>query len=183
MIELSFSHVGFYVFDLPRMESFYTRLLGFKVTDRGVARGRDIVFLSRDPNEHHQIALVAGRTTDETTVNQLSFRLRDLADLQRMLRAVKAQPDASDVMGTDHGTSWSLYFRDPEGNRIELFVTTPWYVTQPRVDPLDLERPIEEIEAATEAACRRDPSFRLAQDWSSEMAQRLAATDEDPKHR
>ena len=34
-------------------------------------------------------------------------------------------------------------------------MTTPWYVKQPRVDPLDLERPIEEIVAATEAACRQ----------------------------
>jgi len=178
MVSLSFSHVGFYVFDLPRMESFYQRLLGFHVTDRGVARGRDIVFLTRDPNEHHQIALVAGRTTDETTVNQISFRLRGLEDLQQMLAAVKAEPGATDVMGTDHGTTWSLYFRDPEGNRIELFVTTPWYVRQPRVDALDLERPIADIMAATEAACRQDPSFRLAQDWSVDVAGRLAQTDE-----
>ena len=114
MVEFSFSHVGFYVFDLPRMESFYQRVLGFHVTDRGVARGRDIVFLTRDPNEHHQIALVGGRTTDETTVNQISFRLRALEGLQQMLRAVKAEPDASDVVSTDHGTTWSLYFAIPK---------------------------------------------------------------------
>jgi catechol 2,3-dioxygenase len=178
MIDLSFSHVGFYVFDLPLMEAFYTRLLGFCVTDRGVARGRDLVFLSRDRNEHHQIVLVAGRVSTETTVNQISFRLRSLEDLQRMALAVRADPGVSDVMGTDHGTAWSLYFRDPEGNRIELFVTTPWYVRQPRVEPLDLTRPVAQIVAATEAACRSDPSFRPAQEWSRDFAVRLTGANE-----
>ena len=37
-IPLSFSHLGIHVSDLPRMEDFYTRVLGFTVTDRGMAR-------------------------------------------------------------------------------------------------------------------------------------------------
>ena len=31
---LSFSHMGIYAADLGRMEDFYTRVLGFAVTDR-----------------------------------------------------------------------------------------------------------------------------------------------------
>lgn len=177
MPPLSFSHVGFFVFDLARMEAFYTRLLGFQVTDRGVARGRDLVFLSRDPREHHQIVLVAGRTAAETTVNQISFRLPSLEALQEMAARVRAEPEASDIMGTDHGNSWSCYFRDPEGNRIELFVDAPWYVTQPRVEPLDLARPAAEIVAATLEACRGDPSFRPVEEWRAELALRLAAPE------
>jgi catechol-2,3-dioxygenase len=175
MPPLSFSHVGFFVFDLARMEAFYTRLLGFTVTDRGVARGRDLVFLSRDAREHHQIVLVAGRTAGETTVNQISFRLPSLEALQEMAARVWAEPEASDVMGTDHGNAWSCYFRDPEGNRIELFVDAPWYVSQPRVEPLDLARPAAEIVAATLEACRGDPSFRPVEKWREELARRLAA--------
>ena len=37
--DLAFSHIGFYVTDIERMEAFYTRFLGFTVTDRG-ALGR-----------------------------------------------------------------------------------------------------------------------------------------------
>jgi catechol 2,3-dioxygenase-like lactoylglutathione lyase family enzyme len=33
-IPLSMSHIGLYVHDLPRMEDFYTRVLGFTVTAR-----------------------------------------------------------------------------------------------------------------------------------------------------
>ena len=32
---LSFSHFGFYVRDLERMADFYTRVLGFAISDRG----------------------------------------------------------------------------------------------------------------------------------------------------
>ena len=56
-IPLSMSHIGLYVHDLPRMEDFYTRVLGFTVTDRGKVRGADIVFTSWDPKDHHQVAL------------------------------------------------------------------------------------------------------------------------------
>ena len=37
-VPLSMSHIGLYVHDLPTMEDFYTRVLGFTVTDRGKVR-------------------------------------------------------------------------------------------------------------------------------------------------
>ena len=63
-VPLSMSHIGLYVHDLPTMEDFYTRVLGFTVTDRGKVRGADIVFTSWDPKDHHQVALVSGRPKD-----------------------------------------------------------------------------------------------------------------------
>src|SRR5690606_35844450 len=55
---LTFSHMGIYVTDVARMEDFYTRLLEFTVTDRGELDTPNgpvfLVFLSRDPDEHHQ---------------------------------------------------------------------------------------------------------------------------------
>ena len=45
-VPLSMSHIGLYVHDLPQMEDFYTRVMGFTVTDRGKVRGADIVFTS-----------------------------------------------------------------------------------------------------------------------------------------
>ncbi len=77
-IPLSMSHIGLYVHDLPRMEDFYTRVLGFTVTDRGKVRGADIVFTSWDPKDHHQVALVSGRPKDLpfNHINQISFQGR-----------------------------------------------------------------------------------------------------------
>ena len=66
---LSFSHFGFFVRDIPGMEDFYTRVLGFAVTDRGeldTPRGRvSLVFMTRDPKDHHQIVLASGRARSE----------------------------------------------------------------------------------------------------------------------
>ena len=55
---ISFSHFGIHVTDLPLMEEFYTRVIGLVVTDRGPLRdGSTLAFLSRDPDEHHQMVL------------------------------------------------------------------------------------------------------------------------------
>jgi catechol 2,3-dioxygenase len=172
---VAFSHFGFYVKDLEKMRDFYCRVLGFVETDRGIARGRPIVFLSRDPKEHHQIVLVEGRTAgvDELVINQISLRVGSLAELKQRYARVKRETDVSDINPTDHGTAWSLYFRDPEKNRIELFVDSPWYVEQPRVDPLDLEASVKEIMARTRATIEKHPSFRPIEDWQREFASKL----------
>ena len=120
------SHIGIYVHDLPKMEDFYTRVLGFTVTDRGKVRGMDIVFTSWDAKDHHQVILVAGRPRElaYNHINQMSFRVASVEDLQTVWRNVKDEPDVTDMRGMDHGNAWSFYFRDPEGNRIEAVTFT-----------------------------------------------------------
>ena len=51
------SHVGLYVHDVPKMIDFYTKVLGFVVSD-GAEDGR-ITFLSRNPSDHHQVGTLA----------------------------------------------------------------------------------------------------------------------------
>src|SRR5207244_13513711 len=62
--KLTLSHFGLSCFDLARMEDFYTRVLGMTVTDRGEVAGgiAQLVFLTTDPAEHHQLVLASGRT-------------------------------------------------------------------------------------------------------------------------
>ncbi len=78
-ISISFSHCGFYVMDLDRMVDFYTRFLGFIVSDRGTmtSGGGQIAFLTRDPEEHHQLVFASGRPKDLSfnIVNQVSLRV------------------------------------------------------------------------------------------------------------
>jgi catechol-2,3-dioxygenase len=178
---VAFSHFGFYVKDLEKMRAFYTRVLGFIETDRGIARGRPIVFLSRDPREHHQIVLVEGRTgsVDELVINQISLRVGSLAELRSIYAQIKQETAISEMYTTDHGTAWSIYFRDPEKNRVELFVDSPWYVEQPRVDPLDLEASDTEIMARTRAAIETHPSFHPIEEWRREFAAKLTKKMEE----
>jgi catechol 2,3-dioxygenase len=176
--DLSLSHFGFFVFDMTRMERFYTEALGFVVTDRGSLRGRDLLFLSRNPAEHHQIVMASGRTgqPDDQVINQLSFRVTSLDALKDFHAQIRQRDEVHDINPVSHGNAWSVYFRDPEGNRIEVFVDAPWYVTQPRGEPLDLSLPADEIMRRTEAACREDPGFMPVAQWQAGFAARLTAS-------
>ncbi|MBI1845822.1 MAG: VOC family protein [Candidatus Rokubacteria bacterium] len=172
--EMAFSHVGLYVTDQERMAAFYTRVLGFTITDRGPVGDTSLVFLSRDPREHHQIVLASGRPADTpfNVVNQISFRVAGLADVRAMHARLAGEP-VSDVQCVSHGNAMSVYFRDPEGNRIEVFCDTPWYVTQPVRIPFDFSRSDEELMRWAEDAARRLPGFTPAAEREREMARRM----------
>ena len=174
---VSFSHFGIYVTDLARMEDFYTRVLGLLVSDRGqVPGGSDLVFLSRDPDEHHQIVLATGRPpgVEFNVVNQISFKLPTLADLKAMHARARDEGTKQFRIVT-HGNAWSVYFADPEGNRVEVFVDTPWHTPQPVVEPFDIEAPVEVIERETEALCRNRPGFMSRAQWRAAQVTRMAA--------
>ena len=179
--EVAFSHVGLFVHDLERMEGFYRRVLGFTVTDRGElptpAGGRvGLVFLSRDPSEHHQLVLATGRpsTVGFNVVNQISFRVRDLAALRRFHSVLEGERVRA-LAPVTHGNAISLYFHDPEGNRIELFFDTPWYCAQPVREPVDLDRSDADVLAETERLARSQPGFTTREAWMAELAGRMDA--------
>ena len=168
-----FSHLGFYVRDLNRMARFYREVLCFFETDRGLLGSADLVFLSRDPTEHHQIVLATGRPADLnfSVINQVSFRVPDLATLREMERRARVDPDVTDLVAVTHGNAISIYFRDPEGNRIEVFMDTPWYCEQPLREPIDLSQSDASVMAAAEKLARIRPKFRSREQWVSEMEQ------------
>lgn len=173
--DLEFSHVGIHVRDMDTMVGFYQRVLGLVLTDRGHLPGRELAFMSRNPREHHQVVLVSGRTgaEDDKVINQISFRVASLERLQEMFGWLQRESGPSRFRAIDHGNAWTLYFHDPEGNRLELFVDTPWYVQQPRSEPLDLTEPADRIRARTQAWCRADPSFAPAQAWRADLKARI----------
>ncbi len=172
---LSFSHFGFYVQDIDRMERFYTELLGFFVTDRGTLAGPTgefkLVFLSRDPDEHHQIVLATGRpeALAFNLINQISLRADSLGTLKN-LYAKLAQAGAGDIQPITHGNAISVYLRDPEGNRLELFIDTPWYVNQPMRVPIDFNLPDDELMQVVEAHASQLPGFQPRSEWRARMA-------------
>lgn len=181
---LKFSHLGIYVHDLERMTDFYSRILGFPVTDHGLLHGSiPITFLSRDPGEHHQIALIKARAADgkDNVINQISFRLPDLENLQRLRKRLIAEGFIKEGVtkhrAITHGNAFALYVHDPEGNQVELFVDSPWYIEQPCSEPIDFDRPVADIMAESEAFCRKSPGFRPIEEWRAQMVERIAAHD------
>ena len=176
----SFSHMGMFVADLARMQDFYTRLLGFTVTDSGdmeTPRGRlQFVFVSRDPREHHQIVMVGGKPRELAfnPINQISFRMTEFKGLREMYRRLVAE-EVSELYPVSHGNALSVYFHDPEANRIELFVDTPWYVRQPLRVPMDMRLSDAELWSWAEREARKQPGFKPVDEWRAEMARRMAA--------
>lgn len=124
-------HVGLHVTDLDRMRKFYTRVLGLTVTDESTERGR--VFLSSRPGfEHHELLLATGRNApaDTRLVQQLSWRVGDVAGLQELYRSL-LDSEAEIMSVITHGNALAVYFLDPEKNRCEVYVHTGLSVPQP----------------------------------------------------
>ena len=170
--------MGMFVADLARMRDFYTRVLGFTVTDSGeleTSRGKlQFVFLSRNPAEHHQIVLATGKpeSLPFNPINQISFRMAEFAGLREMYRRVVAEK-VKELYPASHGNALSVYFHDPEGNRLELFVDTPWYVKQPLRVPMDMEMSDGQLWAWAEREAKKMPGFRPVEEWRSEISKRI----------
>jgi catechol 2,3-dioxygenase len=170
------SHCGIFARDVSRLVDFYTRILGLVVSDRGISSngGAELAFLTASPEHHHQFVVVSGRAPQgTTTVNQLSFKVRGLDELKEIHRRVREE-GITEIRQVSHGNALSIYFPDPEGNRIEVYMDTPWYVPQPHGVPIDLTRSDEEIMAETERHCRQTPGFLPLEQWKKAIADRLA---------
>ena len=131
--------------DFLKMRDFYTRVLGLTVTDESPERGSS--FLSADPeNEHHELALGQSRGPDHPDgarpktrgVGQISFIVESMDALKMLYRRVNDEGMRIDNVVT-HGISCSVYFFDPEDNRIEIYYKTGYVVKQGFGRAIDLE--------------------------------------------
>ena len=119
---LNIGHVHLKVSDLKRAEEFYTKLLGFKVNER--VNGYIFLTLGK---KHHDLALQEIENAKKPTENTIGLyhfaieakNIRELAKLYFKLK----QEDVN-VSPIDHGISKTLYFSDPDGNGIEVYVDT-----------------------------------------------------------
>ncbi|MDO9279407.1 MAG: VOC family protein [Polaromonas sp.] len=171
------SHFGIYVTNVERMVDFYTGVFGFTITDRGFGPNfkSELVFMSASPDQHHQLVLASGRPPEATfsTVMQISFLVPDIQHI-RDAQAAALALGASNMRSLNHGNALSIYFADPEGNTVEVYADTPWYVAQPHGDPLDLSKSDEELMRETEAICRADPTFMPLADWRAQFERQKA---------
>ena len=138
-------HVGLYCDDLGKMRDFYARVLGLTISDENLERG--ICFLSAAPDaEHHELALVQAREPGQKThnVQQVSFKVKTLDDVRAFYHRLRQEGMKIDRTVT-HGIACSVYFFDPEDNRIELYYTTPYKVRQPLGEVIDLDKPDAEL--------------------------------------
>src|ERR1044071_5151651 len=171
-MQMSFSHIGLFVTDLPKMVEFYTRILGLVVSDRDVREdGSEIAFMTSDPREHHQVVFATGRPADlpYNMIQQISFRAPSLAALREAYNKLRKEPIV-ELGPVTHGNAISAYFRDPEGNRLEVFVDTKWHVPQPCAEPVDLMKSDDEIMIFVDQQTAKLPGVTVRAEWERERA-------------
>ena len=113
--ELKFSHMGIFATNPEALGSFYEEVLGFTRTDKGEMPGpggklMELVFLSRDPEEHHQIVMVSGRPADLAfnVVNQISLSTTSLGEVKQMYALLKERQDITELLTVTHGNGAAL---------------------------------------------------------------------------
>jgi catechol 2,3-dioxygenase-like lactoylglutathione lyase family enzyme len=178
------SHFEIRVRDSAAMEKFYTEILGFTVTDRGLlARGpgvgRELVFMSHSPEEHHQIVLIPSEATAAGSgIGHVAFRVDSLDEVRRVFAKVQTLPHAKPEP-VSHGNTWSVYFRDPEDNRIEVFTQTPWHATQPCRFDVDYGLSDAALREATLASAEALDGFTTTEAWREGFVKRFEESAAD----
>ncbi len=171
------AHFGIFVFDLDKMVEFYTQVFRLTITDEGLGHnfGNKLVFMSATEDQHHQLVLSAGRSEKSpvSTIMQASFLVPDLAEL-RWNRDKAESLGAYEIRPMNHGNAWSVYYFDPEGNRVEVYLDTPYYVNQPYGTPLNLALSEEALLAETYAMVKDDPTYMPLADWQAKFRTRGA---------
>ena len=114
---------------------------------------------------------------DAGSLNHVAFRVGSLTELRRRYEQLSAEDTVTDVDPVSHGSWLSVYYRDPENNRMEFFWDTPWYVKQPIIDALDFSLSDEEILRVTEETYCDFEGFRPMSEWRAEAVRNVATED------
>jgi catechol 2,3-dioxygenase len=119
-----------------------------------------VAFLSQVGSEHHQLAFAPVRSDSHATaLDHMAFRVDSLAEVKTLAAKLQADGRASGLHAVNHGNAWSIYFKDPEGNGIEVFCDSPWGVQQPQARPWDLSMSEAELRRQTEEQFAAEPGF------------------------
>ncbi|HEX6004679.1 MAG TPA: VOC family protein, partial [Burkholderiales bacterium] len=121
-------HLVLRVKDIQRSRRFFEEVLRFPVVGQNE---RGMVFFSTDREDnHHMLALVPGKEgaatpkPDQIGMQHVSFELGSFAELQEAWRHFKANNVPIDYT-VFHGITKSVYFFDPDGNRLEVYCNVP----------------------------------------------------------
>jgi catechol 2,3-dioxygenase-like lactoylglutathione lyase family enzyme len=151
------NHAVLYVRDVERSVAFYTDVLGFRVLDVLPEGFRGAAFLQApgSTNDHDlglfeigsAAASPAGRG-GAVGLYHLAWEVDTLAELERL--AARLSEAGALAGASDHGTTKSLYAKDPDGLEFEV----AWIVPADRIDESAVEarKQIGRLDLARELA-------------------------------
>jgi catechol 2,3-dioxygenase-like lactoylglutathione lyase family enzyme len=114
-----FAHFVLRTGQIDKMAEWYRTVLGARI----VFRDERLCFLSYD-DEHHRLALIqvpglAARDPEAAGTDHVAYSYRDLGELLATYRRLKEQAIVPH-WPINHGVTTSMYYRDPDNNRVEL---------------------------------------------------------------
>ena len=162
--DVRIGHVHLSVADLDRATAFYHDVLGFDVMAYGPDFGVPGAAFLSSGGYHHHVGLntwdsEGGAHPPEGHTGLYHFALlyRDSRELGRAVRRLLDRGYPIDG-AEDHGTTVSVYLRDPDGNGIELYYDRPsseWLDPQGnpvlKAEPFDPRELMAEVTARAEA--------------------------------
>ncbi len=163
-------HVVLMVEDLERSVEFYTKILGFRVSDvypASMMPGK-MVFM-RCNADHHGIALIGGKKgrSEHAELHHLAFEVATLDEVLRARDHLNEHDVPIDFEGRRRaGAQVAVEFRDPDDHRLEIFWGLDQVGTDGRVRPPEEWREALSLEAALDNpppgqdTTLRDPSLR-----------------------
>lgn len=116
-----FAHFVLRVRDLERSIAWYQTVLGMEI----VHRAAKLAFLTYD-DEHHRLALAETPVDGPVPpgapgLDHVAYTLRSLGELLATYKRLEAE-GILPAWPINHGLTTSLYYQDPDGNRVEFQV-------------------------------------------------------------
>jgi len=153
MVIKRLNHAVLYVRDAERSASFYESVLGFERLSMGAGLTGAVFMRAGGSTNDHDLGLfsvgeqVADSGAGRSTVGlyHLAWEVDTLTDLEQLAGRLR---EAGALVGaSDHGTTKSLYAKDPDGLEFEVAWVVPadrldqaTLDARQRISPLDLER-------------------------------------------
>lgn len=120
-------HVNLYVRNAERSRQWYEEILGLHTYD---FKPGWAAFMSADINQSHEVALMQVgddaplQQKGQVGLNHMAWMMNSLDDLKELYQRLKDKNVPIDHI-SDHGISVGIYFRDPDGNGVEVSYEMP----------------------------------------------------------
>ncbi len=120
-------HVNIYVRNADRARDWYEKVLGLHTYHHRPGRA---AFMSADLDQSHEVALMQvgedapGPMRGQVGLNHMAWMVDSLDALGSAYRRLRDNGVKVDAI-VDHGISLGIYFRDPDGNGLEVSYELP----------------------------------------------------------
>ena len=117
-------HVVIRVRDLERSARFYSEVMGLQIMK--MEPGFKMGFFASNGRDHHEFAAMEVGPdapippSHAIGLSHIAFRLRDEAHLRAAYADLRAR-GVEIITAVNHGVTKSVYFRDPDGNQLEVY--------------------------------------------------------------